>query len=450
MEGVVFDSTLAGPLPGARVFLSGTGYAAASDGEGRFRLEGVPPGTYALSFSHPRLDTLAHTPEPVDAQVGDGTTTRVALAVPSRSSVLTAACRDSTGAVLFGTVRNRANGVPLAAAQVAVSWPDPSAPGGRRRVDRETDAVGRYLFCALPAGAPLRVGGEFVSQQLPGSSISLAAGSPREHTIEAEVSTRVRVAGRTIRASAGLQPVRVFGRVQRHDGSRPAAGTVVRLRVERPSGAAAPEVREERLGSGGEFSFARVAPGEYRLEVLDVEQGAGSQRLAVGGGGDVEVDLRLGKGGGMGSVALDPLVVTGRMERRGHTRIGRAQIEERMAKRTTYVLEMLRLRPELVVTRDCVGLSAQNVHFHRRGLRQACRPMTIYLDDLAIERPMAALRTLELERVERIEILTPAAAGRLLPGTGEGGVLMVYTRRYDAEASRPQADTTRTVSSDGG
>ncbi|HEX2190095.1 MAG TPA: carboxypeptidase regulatory-like domain-containing protein [Longimicrobiaceae bacterium] len=82
VRGEVFDSTRSRPLAGAAVFLAGTPYAATADGAGRFTLAGVPEGRYALAFTHPRLDSLAYTPEPVPVTVGATGEVSAALAIP--------------------------------------------------------------------------------------------------------------------------------------------------------------------------------------------------------------------------------------------------------------------------------------------------------------------------------------------------------------------------------
>ncbi|HEX2202414.1 MAG TPA: carboxypeptidase regulatory-like domain-containing protein, partial [Longimicrobium sp.] len=55
VRGTVYDSVAAAPLAGARVFLSGTTYAAESDSAGRYEITGVPEGAYTVSFNHAAL-----------------------------------------------------------------------------------------------------------------------------------------------------------------------------------------------------------------------------------------------------------------------------------------------------------------------------------------------------------------------------------------------------------
>jgi len=80
------------PLPGARVFISGTSFEAVADSAGRFRMEGVPAGEYTVSFSHPRLETLGAVPpqKPVTLAEGGAPPTEVALAAPAPPAVVAA------------------------------------------------------------------------------------------------------------------------------------------------------------------------------------------------------------------------------------------------------------------------------------------------------------------------------------------------------------------------
>ncbi len=82
VRGEVFDSTRGVPLAGAAVRLAGTPHTATTDAAGRFVLAGVPEGRYALAFAHPRLDSLAYVPEPVQVAVGAAGETAASLAIP--------------------------------------------------------------------------------------------------------------------------------------------------------------------------------------------------------------------------------------------------------------------------------------------------------------------------------------------------------------------------------
>ncbi|CAA9339504.1 MAG: hypothetical protein AVDCRST_MAG68-2930, partial [uncultured Gemmatimonadetes bacterium] len=112
VTGVVWDSTRARPLAAARVVLEGTERAAVTDSAGRFTLGGVAEGAYSLTFSHPRLDSLRYTPEPVRVIAVPPQTAERDLAIPPLGVVLTASCASRAGGTLGGVVTSRATGQP--------------------------------------------------------------------------------------------------------------------------------------------------------------------------------------------------------------------------------------------------------------------------------------------------------------------------------------------------
>lgn len=72
IEGRVVERDTGAPLVGAVVFLSGTQYRTVTDGQGRFRLEGLPEGRFPLVYRHRWLEDLGTfaPPLPVELQAG--------------------------------------------------------------------------------------------------------------------------------------------------------------------------------------------------------------------------------------------------------------------------------------------------------------------------------------------------------------------------------------------
>jgi TonB-dependent starch-binding outer membrane protein SusC len=64
VEGRVLDATTSRALSNAEVLLASTGVQTTTDGEGRFRLRNVRPGTYRLEVRY-----LGHSPRTVDVVV---------------------------------------------------------------------------------------------------------------------------------------------------------------------------------------------------------------------------------------------------------------------------------------------------------------------------------------------------------------------------------------------
>ncbi|HUG41571.1 MAG TPA: carboxypeptidase regulatory-like domain-containing protein [Longimicrobiales bacterium] len=176
LRGVVWDSTRAAPLTGASVRLSGTPYATVTDRDGSFLLDQLPPGVFTIAFSHPRLDSLGIALPDVEAEVTAGRTAEVALAIPSRATILAAFAQDVHGVLdpaglppgllegqpvrgaqgVQGRLVEHGTGQPIRTADIILrAGPGPVARGTtdergffRLRVPRP----GRYLLTARALG----------------------------------------------------------------------------------------------------------------------------------------------------------------------------------------------------------------------------------------------------------------------------------------------------------
>ncbi len=164
LAGQVYDSVHARPLAGARVYLSGTIYAATADSAGRFRIGGVPAARYALAFDHPAMDSLPVRPPPVEVEVSGGGEALAALAVPGPTELRRRACPverpNPSRPLVFGRVRDAEGSVA-----VRVIWQEIEGPPSHMAIRQQAlevpvDAAGRFVVCAaLPDGrsATLRV-----------------------------------------------------------------------------------------------------------------------------------------------------------------------------------------------------------------------------------------------------------------------------------------------------
>ena len=112
LSGLVWDSANGGPLVNAEVFLVGTALSALTDEAGRFRMGGLSPGLYSVSFRHASFQARGVVPVAASVQLVRGETTELQLAVPqSARSIITAAeaaRRDSVAAGLRGLGLNQA------------------------------------------------------------------------------------------------------------------------------------------------------------------------------------------------------------------------------------------------------------------------------------------------------------------------------------------------------
>lgn len=175
LSGIVWDSTRYAPLAGANVFLSGTSYAAVTDADGRFLMDGIPEGVFTAAFTHPRLDTLGVLAAGVTVEITPGDLTEVQLAVPSTGSILVEACRGEErrwgAGVVLGTVRDRGSGEPIPRAMVRLDWQqvDDTGPGRisaqNRWFEASTDGEGRYSVCSVPGDHLIVIRATFLDRQ---------------------------------------------------------------------------------------------------------------------------------------------------------------------------------------------------------------------------------------------------------------------------------------------
>ncbi len=170
ITGLVHDSISHTPLVGAEVQLVSAdnpailGKSATSDSLGRFTLNNVPKGRYALGFLHPMLDSLGVDVPLREVFVDDNRSVRADLAIPSGGKLRTAICglnktRDSVG-VVVGFVRDAHTELPVANAAVSGEWLELTFKTGgfARRVPKlvaTTGDNGWFAICNVPSGGTM-------------------------------------------------------------------------------------------------------------------------------------------------------------------------------------------------------------------------------------------------------------------------------------------------------
>ena len=157
IQGFARKSPDGEPLAGARVFLAGTAYEALSDAHGRFRIEGVPAGRYALTFTHDIVKDIRFSVAIDSVSVAADTTARAEVAIPEFREVLRMVCPGeredgSRPGLIYGVVRDP-NGAPVPGARLRADWERPNGRGGVEKHYRDgvrTDQQGRYYLCWMP------------------------------------------------------------------------------------------------------------------------------------------------------------------------------------------------------------------------------------------------------------------------------------------------------------
>jgi hypothetical protein len=185
VRGTVFDSTRMAPLPNARVFLDGTQFASRSGADGTFAIEQVPPGTYAMSLVHERLDSLDTRAPSIPVEVKSGEEPSVTLAIPAMATIFAKVCtRDELAqgpGIVRGVVREVSSASPVPNAEVAVSWKRLATAGtaasvGEQFAKTRSDSAGRYWVCGLPDGVRVAVRATAASMKSPPAEFVVAGG----------------------------------------------------------------------------------------------------------------------------------------------------------------------------------------------------------------------------------------------------------------------------------
>lgn len=161
VRGYVFDSLLTRTtMPGAVVFITGPAtVTVVADGRGRFDADSLPPGSYALTFSHARLDEIGYVAPEQKVELRAGVVTPVFLSTTAGNHIFAAACpnvlEEQTGVVLGQLVEVR-GGLPVEGGEVRVEWNESvvSATLGVssrvRTIRAPTDSAGRFRLCGVP------------------------------------------------------------------------------------------------------------------------------------------------------------------------------------------------------------------------------------------------------------------------------------------------------------
>jgi hypothetical protein len=278
--GTVFDSIASAPLGGALVQLvardnPGWARTTTSGADGRFVIDSVPAGAYALGYLHPRLDSLHVTPPLRTVQL-PGADSSVRLAVPSIATLARAACPDVSladdEAIFMGRLRPARAGAPVSAGMVSVLWSETIIDGGvqQRRpvITAETNASGAFVICGVPVATPTLVQGVsadgasgVVELEAPSSRLLLrdlrTAPVDRARTAIAGAPTRTDSADLMVNAILPMRGAgRLRGAIRTEDGTPIASA---RLQVREAVGGAL-------SGADGSFELRELPIGTHTLE----------------------------------------------------------------------------------------------------------------------------------------------------------------------------------------
>lgn len=292
VSGVVRDSIALVPLGGAWVQLvaadSLTPFArtVVSDSLGRFTIDDVPDGRYALGFFHPMLDSLGVQPPLRDVNVQLHRSVQVDLAIPSPAQLRAAICgpRSATtgGGMVVGVVRDARERAPSAGVTVTGDWLELTfRPGSidrrRPRLVVTTGENGWFAMCNVPSGGTMFLFAsrgadttDLIDVQVPATGFlrrDLYLGPARTVVTAGTADTAWRADTR-LRADTlsrlprrlRLGDGRLRGTVVTADSGRPLVGALVRI-ADGPM---------SRVNERGEWTLVDAPAGTRILEVRAV------------------------------------------------------------------------------------------------------------------------------------------------------------------------------------
>ncbi len=286
VTGVVFDSVANAPLGGAVVQATMVdaavksdkwrNFSAIADAAGRYRLEGLPRGRFAIGFQHSALSALGLDASLSAFEIRSDTTLVINLSIPGGARVKATMCPGAPAGdgLLAGMVLS-AQHATLGSAFVTLAWTEIGVVAGKiqtipRRLRVPVDVDGNYLACGLASESPLAV----------------EVSKPGYRTIVGEITVpegstlrRDFLLADTARTQGGTA---IIGRLVHADGAPVSAGH-----------ASIDALDLDAVVANGAFTLAGVPPGTWLVEArvigyepkaafVDVTEGTpASLRIAV-------------------------------------------------------------------------------------------------------------------------------------------------------------------------
>lgn len=214
--------------------------------------------------------------------------------------------------------------------------------------------------------------------------------------------------------------------------------TVSGVVVDAESGERIPDVlvsiqavdRQVYTDRNGRFQVRDVPTGRQRLALRHLAYGEHSLDLLVEDTGTLEFLVRISRQ----AIELAPLVVEAVSESE-RARLGSGNVLREIrrediqaaAQKGMELFDLVRYQMPGVRYRLGPG-SGDCLEYRPAGSVGDCRNMAVFLDGVLISDPTALLQTMNLDEIERLEVLSPGEAGVRYGAFASWGVLLVETR----------------------
>ncbi len=290
VRGTVWDSLSGRPLVGAVVQLVRADtptqrHTAAADSTGRYRIDGVAAGVWAVGFMHPALDELGFELPLLRFELGDAREVQLPLGTPGPETLNRRWCQAGAESGFWvGRVRSATEGGVIPGATVDVQWTT-FASNGRTVVEQTPtrqatgDESGRFLLCGLPRT-------ELVMARAHATDTSgvLTFSLPATGVLQRDVF--VAPAGERAIGASGDSVLRGPGRVRGRVMARGRPVNGARVRID--------EVGAEGVAnSEGYFAIERLPLGTWTMDARAIGYMTGAQLVDIVAGepGDVTFEL---------------------------------------------------------------------------------------------------------------------------------------------------------------
>lgn len=287
VRGTAFDSIANAPLRGAVVqaaLIDTSGrsaprvFTATADEAGRYRIDSLPAGKFAIGFQHNSLSALGLESPLVAFQLAGTADMVIDLAIPGGATVRALQCPAGQAAdgMLAGFVLDATRGATLTGSSVAVSWTEMTIADGKfqtvpRRVVSTAGDDGAYLACGMASGTPLNIEVTSAGYREVAGEITVPEGGAlrRDFRLADSVGTR----------AVGV----VAGQVNFADGAKVTSGN-----------AAIPALGVDAAIVDGAFSIPGVQAGTWMLEARVIGYEPQSMLVDVVEGAPTSVPIKLG------------------------------------------------------------------------------------------------------------------------------------------------------------